>query len=403
MLSNPIKASSKSHPKPQKLLIKELLTESLILNKGEENLLKTFIKNIPAAVALFDEKLNYIIASERWVEETSSREKNLTGKNHYDVVPEVPLRWRKIHERCLKGNHLKREEDKFIRPDGSIEWIRWEILPWYKSKKVIGGLIMFVEHITKRKELEQKMVKMIQALNKSNSELERFAHICAHDLNEPLRTIANYNRIIEDEYKDKMGPEAAKYLENISKSIKHMNNLVNGILAYAQFERSGLNKLSFSLETIITSLKMILEKKMKDKGAFIYSDNMPFIYGDRGLIACVFQNLISNALKFNESDIPIIYVTVKEKKNAFIFCVEDNGIGIDPKYHHKIFALFERLHHTSKYEGTGVGLSISKKIIEAHGGKLWLKSSVANGSQFFFSIPKVPPTAITRENAHNEC
>lgn len=394
-----VKTSSKALPKTQKPLIEELLTESLIFNKGEENLLKTFIKNLPAAVAMFDEKLNYIIASQRWIEETNSKEKCLIGKNHYDVVPDIPLRWRKIHDRCLKGKHLKHEEDKFIRQDGSTEWLRWEVLPWYKSEKVIGGLIMFVEHITKRKRLEQNMVKMIRALNKSNSELERFAHICAHDLNEPLRTIANYSRIIEDEFKDKLGCQAKKYLENISKSIKHMSTLVNGILAYSQFERSGLNKSYFSLQHIITSIKMILEKKINDKNAFIYSDNMPLIYGDRILIARVFQNLISNALKFNESDIPIIYITAKEKKSSFVFSVEDNGIGIDPKYHHKIFDLFERLHHTSKYEGTGVGLSISKKIIEAHGGKIWLKSSLTNGSQFLFSLPKVPQTGMDEKES----
>jgi len=176
--------------------------EELRTSNKEESLLKTFIKNLPAAIAIFDEKLNYIITSDRWIEETNSPTKDLIGKNHYELVPDIPLRWRKNHERCLKGEHLKCDEDeKFKRLDGSTEWLRWEILPWYKSEKVIGGLIMFVEHTTKRKSLEQKMVKMIRALNKSNSELERFAHICAHDLNEPLRTISNYSRIIEDKFK----------------------------------------------------------------------------------------------------------------------------------------------------------------------------------------------------------
>ncbi len=384
-VDTPSKSTSKGTLIAQKSFIEELRTS----NKEEESILKTFIKNLPAAIAIFDEKLNYIITSDRWIVETNSPTRDLIGKNHYEVVPDIPLRWRKNHERCLKGEHLKCDGDeKFKRNDGSTEWLRWEILPWYKSEKVIGGLIMFVEHTTKRKNLEQKMVKMIQALNKSNSELERFAHICAHDLNEPLRTISNYSRIIEDKFKDQLGDEAKNYLNTISKSIRHMNTLVNGILAYSQFERSGLNKSFFSLHHIINSVKMVLEKKIRDKNAFIYSDNVPTIYGDMMLIARVFQNLISNALKFNETDIPIIYITAKEKKNTWIFSVEDNGIGIDPKYHHRIFDLFEKLHHTSKYEGTGVGLSISKKIIEAHGGKIWIKSSLDNGSQFFFSLPK---------------
>ncbi|MBY0293600.1 MAG: PAS domain S-box protein [Alphaproteobacteria bacterium] len=366
-----------------------LSTNTLIINEEEENVLKVFIKRIPAAIAIFDKNLNYIITSDRWAEETNAQIKDVIGKNHYEVVSDIPLKWKKIHERCLNGEHLKCEEDSFKRHDGSIEWLRWEILPWYKSENNIGGIILFVEHITKRKSLEKKMLSMIKALNKSNIELEKFAHICAHDLNEPLRTIANYNNILQEKFNKDINPEAKKYLDVLSKSVKHMNVLVNGILSYSQFGTSKLNKSLFPLEHTLNSVKMILWKKIKDKKAFIYSDRLPTVYGDITLITHVFQNLISNALKFNESDIPIIYVTVKEQKNRYIFTIEDNGIGIDAKYHKKIFELFVRLNPPSKYEGTGMGLSLSKKIIEAHGGRLWVKSSLNNGSQFLFTLPKL--------------
>lgn len=363
--------------------------QPLIINKEEESLLRTFIKNIPAAIAIFDENLNYIITSDRWAKETNSKIKDVIGKNHYDVVPDIPLKWRKIHQRCLAGEHLKCEEDSFKRKGGTIEWLRWEVLPWYKDKGVIGGLIMFVEHITERKALEKKMVGMIKALNRSNSELEKFAHICAHDLTEPLRTLVSLSRSLEAESKEKLGPEAQRSLENILKTVKHMNTLVNGILAYSQFGPSGLNKSFFSLQHVVNSVRMLLEKKTQDKKAFIYTDALPMVYGDMVLIARVFQNLISNALKFNESDIPIIYITAKEKKTNWLFSVEDNGIGIDPKYHKKIFELFSRLHRSSRYEGTGIGLPTSKRIIEAHGGRMWVKSAPQNGSQFFFTLPKM--------------
>ena len=366
-----------------------LSNNTLIINEEEENVLKIFIKRIPAAIAIFDKNLNYIITSDRWAEETNAQIKDVIGKNHYEVVHDIPLKWKKIHERCLNGEHLKCEEDSFKRSDGSIEWLRWEILPWYKKEKNIGGIILFVEHITKRKILEKKMLGMIKALNKSNIELEKFAHICAHDLNEPLRTIANYNHILQEKFNKDINPEAKKYLDILTKSVKHMSILVNGILSYSQFGTSKLNKSLFSLEHTLNSVKMILWKKIKDKNSFIYSDKLPTVYGDITLLTHVFQNLISNALKFNESDIPIIYVTVKEQKNRYIFTIEDNGIGIDAKYHKKIFELFVRLNPPSKYEGTGMGLSLSKKIIEAHGGRLWVKSSLNNGSQFLFTLPKL--------------
>ena len=366
-----------------------LSNNTLIINEEEENVLKIFIKRIPAAIAIFDKNLNYIITSDRWAEETNAQIKDVIGKNHYEVVNDIPLKWKKIHERCLNGEHLKCEEDSFKRSDGSIEWLRWEILPWYKNENNIGGIILFVEHITKRKILEKKMLGMIKALNKSNIELEKFAHICAHDLNEPLRTIANYSHILQEKFNKDINPEAKKYLDILSKSVKHMSVLVNGILSYSQFGTSKLNKSLFSLEHTLNSVKMILWKKIKDKKAFIYSDKLPTVYGDIPLITHVFQNLISNALKFNESEIPIIYVTVKEQKNRYIFTIEDNGIGIDAKYHKKIFELFVRLNPPSKYEGTGMGLSLSKKIIEAHGGRVWVKSSLNNGSQFLFTLPKL--------------
>ena len=367
----------------------KLSNNTLIINEEEENVLKIFIKRIPAAIAIFDKNLNYIITSDRWAEETNAQIKDVIGKNHYEVVHDIPLKWKKIHERCLNGEHLKCEEDSFKRSDGSIEWLRWEILPWYKKEKNIGGIILFVEHITKRKILEKKMLGMIKALNKSNIELEKFAHICAHDLNEPLRTIANYNHILQEKFNKDINPETKKYLDILTKSVKHMSILVNGILSYSQFGTSKLNKSLFSLEHTLNSVKMILWKKIKDKNSFIYSDKLPTVYGDITLLTHVFQNLISNALKFNESDIPIIYVTVKEQKNRYIFTIEDNGIGIDAKYHKKIFELFVRLNPPSKYEGTGMGLSLSKKIIEAHGGRLWVKSSLNNGSQFLFTLPKL--------------
>lgn len=362
--------------------------QALIINKEKERLLGIFIKNIPAAIAIFDEHMNYIITSNRWVEETNSKVKDVIGKNHYDIVSDVPPRWRKIHERCLRGEHLKCEEDGFKRKDGSMEWLRWEVLPWYKNEGVIGGIILFVEHITKRKALEKKMIKIIKELNKSNSELEKFAHICAHDLNEPLRTIANYSQIIEEDFKKDLNPKAIRCIENISKNVKHMSSLINGILTYSQIGAPGLNKNYFSLKYVIDSVKGILDKTIKEKKAFIYADEASGIYGDIVLIARVFQNLISNAIKFNNSDIPIIYITAKERKSSWIFTVEDNGIGIEPKYRKKIFDLFTRLHNSSKYEGTGIGLSISKKIIKAHGGRIWVKSSSNKGTIFSFTLPK---------------
>ncbi len=384
----PVKLSSKEKPFLENSILSDFEKEKFIINKESENFLRKFLENVPASVAIFDTEMKYIFLSNRWRVETNVNHKDLIGKCHYDIVPDIPLKWKKLHARCLGGEHLNSSQDLFKRDDGTIEWVNWEIIPWYHPDGDIGGIIMFVEHITKHKTLEEKMMEMIKTLNQSNAELERFAHICAHDLNEPLRTIANYASLLEKEEKENLNYNIKKYLYNINNGVKHMTTLVNGILNYSQFGSSSIIKNFFSLEQVICSVKLALEKTIKDKNAFIHAEGNLKIYGDVGLIARVFQNLISNSLKFNESDMPIIYISAKEKDSHFLFIIEDNGIGIQKNYHKKIFELFTRLHPRSKYTGAGIGLSISKKIIEAHGGKIWVKSTPNVGSQFFFTLPK---------------
>lgn len=339
-------------------------------------------------VAIFDKNLNYIFVSNRWAQETNLDAHEIIGKNMYEVVPDIPRKWKKIHQRALKGEHLMATEDVFQRQDGTKEWWRWRVLPWYNGEKEIEGISLFVEKITERKLVEIKMKKTITALNRSNAELERFAHICAHDLNEPLRTIANYSQLLETEFINKMGPLAKKYINNIMKSIKHVEAMIDGILAYSHLDAIGLQKAFFSLNNIVDAVLVVLEQRIKEKNAFIYFDKLPRIHGDKTLISCVFQNIINNSLKFNKTGMPIVKISYKENKNSFLFCVEDNGIGIELAYQQQIFELFRRLHRNTEYEGTGLGLSISKKIIEAHGGRIWVKSIPHIGSQFFFTLPK---------------
>ncbi len=363
-------------------------TKDFILKKDEEILFKNFIKKIPAAIAIFDTEMRYIIMSEQFVGGTNTPTQDAIGKKLYDLVPDMPKKWRIAHQKGLAGESLSCEEDSFKRTDGSIEWWRWELLPWYKAEGDIGGIILFVEEITKRKMMEKKMEEMIKTLNRSNEELEIFAHICAHDLNQPLRTIGNYCQLIEKDFKEGLSPTAKSYFKSITKNVKQMSDLVNGVLAYSQFGSPTLKISLCSTQEIVNSVKMILKKTIKDRKAVVHSDPLPMVYGDRVLLARVFQNLISNSLKFNENNKPVAHIKVKEKKNAWLFSVEDNGIGIDLKHQKIIFHLFKRLHTNSQYEGTGFGLSFCKKIIEAHGGDIFVKSSLNAGSQFSFTLPK---------------
>lgn len=362
--------------------------KDLVIQKENEDLLKVFIKTMPIAVAMLDDKLQYIITSDRWFEETNLPESDIIGKLHYEVVPDLPERWKEVHQRCLKGEHIKCDEDVFIRSNGSIEYLRWENLPWYKSPGHIGGLIMFVEHITERKIVEKKMEKMLTQLKKSNNELKQFAHMCAHDLTEPLRTITNYIHLVEEKVQNKDLADINDYLNIIHDGATYMRALVQGILNYSQMGLHKPDKSFFNFEKIIKNTQITLAKKIKEKNAVIQWSNLPKVYADVTLLTQVMHNLISNALKFNGSETPIITITVEEKEETWLINITDNGIGIDKKYHANIFNIFVRLHRKSQYPGSGIGLASCKKIIEDHGGEIGVQSSLNKGSTFWFTLPK---------------
>ena len=357
---------------------------------------KKLFKETPVRIAIFDTEMRYIVASDRFLEESQSVTKDVVGKCHYDVVPDIPQRWRKLHARVLKGESFKRDEERFDRADGRVEWLKWELSPWYKSEGVVGGVILFLEYFSERKELELKMQKVIQTLNRSNEYLERFAHICAHDLNEPLRTIGSYCQLLAEDFGQDLPEQAQMYLKNITNGVKQMGEMVTGILMYSQLDTPEISDKKCSAQQIMDSVRMILAQKIKDTGAKIQYGALPDVYGDQALLTRVFQNLVSNALKFNKSDVPMVTVTATEGKKYVTFCVEDNGIGIDRKYHKVIFDLFKRLHTAREYVGTGIGLSLCKKIIEACGGKIRVESSLAGGAKFLFSLPKKPYSSQIR-------
>jgi len=368
----------------------ESLSTNLVIDQEQENQFQTLIhqliKMLPAAVAMFDIDMRYLAVSDQWYTETKvSKRKDIIGQLHYDVIQDIPLKWKILHQRCLKGEHLKCDEDVFRCKDGHKEWLKWEIAPWYINNK-IGGMFMFIEHLTDRKNTENKMKEMIGELKRCNSALKRFAHICAHDMREPIRTIYSYIELIEEKVEKK--GEALEYTKYIKASAIYLNNLIKDLLFDAEMDGASLNFKHLSLEEIITNIMTVLYKEIEEKKIVVSYDKLPVIYGDEVLLNQLIQNLISNSIKYNKTKNPVIHIRARELKNAWIVSLEDNGIGIEPQYFKTIFEPFERLHNKAEYEGSGLGLSQCKKIIESHKGKIWVRSELTKGATFYFMIPK---------------
>lgn len=361
----------------------------LIINKNELSFIGNFIKRIPTGIVVFDNNMNYLAVSDRWFRDSRIPKQSIIGKNHYEVIPDIPEKWKKIHQRSLQGEYLKSYWDVYNRKDGTTEWLKWECFPWHTEDDIIGGIVILFEHFTESRMIKLQMEKAIQTLNNSNTELGRFAHMCAHDLSEPLRTIANYITLIEQTCLDKIDIEIKKYLDSIFMNAKYMHTLVSDILRYADLNTQKIKKKNVSLPEIMITIKTIFEKAFRERSVVFQCDNLPVVKADEVLLTRVFQNLISNSLKFNVNQTPIIKIKAKDIKNSWLISFEDNGIGIHLDYQEKIFDLFERLHPKAKYDGSGIGLSLCKKIIEAHSGKIWVDSELNVGSTFHFTLPQL--------------
>ncbi len=351
-------------------------------------ILKEFVEHAPVAIAMFDLSMNYIAVSQRWLEECNVTSTQIIGQCHYDVVPSIPERWRKIHAKALQGAYQCCDEDSFELPSGKTEWLRWEVQPWYRSDNVIGGITMFVEHITKRKFAEQKIKQLVSRLNKSNQELKRFASICSHDLKAPVRNLANFTQLLQQNYKDENDPQIQYYWRVINENIGRMEEMIRAFLLYAELGAKGLQKKQVDVNNIIKKIKLTLASLIAEKGAIVQTSSLPTVAGDEVMLTQVFHNLISNAMKFNRSISPKVYITVKSLGKEWEFKIKDNGIGIDAKHLQKIFESFAKLHAKNEYPGSGIGLYFAKKIIGEHNGTIRAESTLGQGATFYVVLPK---------------
>jgi signal transduction histidine kinase len=224
-------------------------------------------------------------------------------------------------------------------------------------------------------------------LERSNSELEQFAYIASHDLQEPLRKVASFTQLLQRRYAGQLDARADQYIELAVDGAKRMQALINDLLAYSRVGRSAREPALVSSDAALTQARNNLATAMEESGATIEAGHLPLALAELTLLTAVFQNLLSNALKFSGGKPPRIVVTVSRDGPFWLFSFADNGIGIDPEYADRIFVIFQRLHERNAYPGTGIGLAMTRKIIEYFGGRIWLDTTVSEGSRFLFTLP----------------
>lgn len=298
-----------------------------------------------------------------------------------DIFQEM-IRWRSIGEKALVNTEFRIQRD-----DGVIRNIKAVGSIQRDDQGQVVRIIGTNWDITQEKEAEQERIRSRQ-LEARNKELEQFAYVASHDLQEPLRTVISFVGLLKRGYQDKFDERGHEYLKFIVDASARMSQLIKGLLEYS---RIGTNRQlsQVDISDLIQNILDDLSAQINQTQANISINPMPKIMGYETELRLLFQNLISNALKFRKADqSPIIHLDVKDKKSHWLFTVTDQGIGIDPVYKDQIFSLFQRLHGIEKYEGTGIGLAHCHKIVDLHGGKIWVESQLHHGSTFFFSISK---------------
>jgi PAS domain S-box-containing protein len=282
-----------------------------------------------------------------------------------------------------------RFEKRYIRKNGAIVWVGLSVALACDPSGAPQYEIALFDDITERKKAEAALREAHEELQRSNAELEQFAYVASHDLQEPLRMVSSYTQLLMRRYGDKLDGDAKEFTAFIVDGATRMKQLIEDLLAYSRVGTRDKNFKPVDGESPLKRALINLRAAIQDSGATVTQDKLPTIQCDEVQLAQLFQNLIGNALKFRATDkAPAVHVGVADRAQEWEFMVRDNGIGIEPQYFERIFMVFQRLHSKGEYPGTGIGLAIVKKVVERHGGRIWVQSQPGAGTTFHFTMPK---------------
>jgi signal transduction histidine kinase len=239
-----------------------------------------------------------------------------------------------------------------------------------------------------RAQSQDQLARRAEDLARSNADLEQFAYVASHDLQEPLRMVSSYMQLLSERYEAELDETGQRYIHYAVDGASRMQSLVRDLLSFSRVGSRGLEKVPTDLNRVVGQTLNNFEVAIKECGAVVTSDDLPAVNGDPGQLTQLFQNLIGNAIKFHGATQPEVRISAERQPDEWLFTVTDNGVGFDAKYAERVFVIFKRLHSREEYPGTGIGLAICKKIVERHGGRIWAESEIGRGTTIFFTLPQ---------------
>jgi PAS domain S-box-containing protein len=399
--------------------------------RGEHELLDAVLENIPDLVYFKDRDSRFVRVNREMANRFGITDPAMAiGKTDFDYFSSEHANQAYSDEQEIvrTGQSIIGQEEKETWPDGRETWVLTTKVALRDAHGKVVGTMGISHDITERKRnelalqtyrqhleglveartaelrqaneqlhrdiaarelAEKELATRARELARSNADLEQFAYVASHDLQEPLRVVASYTQLLARRYKGKLDTDADEFIAFAVDGVNRMKQLIEDLLAYSRVTRKGLAFEPVDAGACYERVLANLEKAVQESGARVTSDVLPTAIASAAQLDQVFQNLIANAIKYRGSLPPEIHVSAKRDEAFWVFAVQDNGLGIEPKYFDRIFQMFQRLHTRAEYAGTGIGLALCRKIVEHHGGKIWIQSQPGVGSTFFFSLPAI--------------
>jgi PAS domain S-box-containing protein len=355
---------------------------------------RTYLENLityaNAPIIVWDPELRITRFNQAFEHVTGRKADEVIG-HHIDLLFPEETKDESLEkiQQTLTGERWETTEIPILHRDGSVRTVLWNSATIFNDET--GAPVSTIaqgQDITGRKATEEALKEYAINLKRSNEDLERFAYVSSHDLQEPLRNVVIFTQLLERKYGGQMGEEADEYLRFVVDAGKRMQALISDLLAYSRITTRASSLVRTDSESVLQETLAALKPRIDRCHVQVTIDPLPPAITDATQLGQVFQNLISNAIKFRKQDVmPEVHISARRLDGMVQFSVQDNGIGIDPQYFDKIFVIFQRLHRYEEFEGTGIGLALCKRIIERHGGRIWVESGVGKGSTFFFTLP----------------
>jgi PAS domain S-box-containing protein len=317
---------------------------------------------------------------------TGCSRQELIGTDFCDYFTD-PQKARDGYRQAFREGRVQDYELEIRHRDGHLTTVLYNASVYRDQDGNVSGVFAAARNITVRKQAQEALARRTAELERSNAELQQFAYVASHDLQEPLRAVASFTKLLAERYHDRLDADANDFIGFAVDGARRAQQLINDLLAYSRVGTRGKPFAATNCETVLENALTDLAASLEESRGEATHDPLPTIDADETQFGQLFRNLIGNALKFHGAAPPRVHLSAERIAGGWRFSVRDNGIGIDPQYAEEIFKVFQRLHTSAEYPGTGIGLAIAKKIVERHGGRIWVESEAGQGSTFFFTVP----------------